>query len=332
MSVAVADPYTPGALLEHRVRELPDGGLIEFELAPYGWLALSGERRQRDHRAYYFTPPDIDCGDCAGSGRIDGKRAGTTKQCPKCKATGQGAKRIRLPSVSTVCDAICPKPGIPPWSEARGIEGAIVATRRGLIDPHDEASAAMAVDTVRANRLGADRARDDAATRGLDVHACLEHYLRTGSPPDPADKPPEHWGYLRALARWLLKTNPEPEGTAVEELVAHPELGYAGRLDLRARCDGLLVGYDAKTSERGQIFSGAHVQLGLYERAAVRCGDQPADMLKVVVFAANGDFREMPAQHPPALIDAALAFYREGKVVDSMCAAQNRSEIAARAA
>lgn len=333
MSVAVEEApwHVPGALSECKTRTLPDGALIEFEQAPYGWLTKAGERRRKDHRAYYYTPAAAICDSC-DEGRVPGKRPGTTKQCPKCKGTGDGAKRVRLPSVTTLLDAICPKAGIPPWAEARGIEGAIEAVRLGLIDPHDLASAAMAVEVVRANQLGADRARDKAADRGLNVHACLEHYMRTGAPPNPADHPPEHWGYLRAMTRFLLKTDPEPESAEVEQLVVHPELGYAGRMDLRARSRGLLIAYDAKTQERGGIYLGAHLQVNLYEQAEVHCGGDPADLLKVVVFAANGEFDEMAADHRPELLDAALDFYREAKPVESLCSSRNRAQIEARKA
>jgi hypothetical protein len=319
---------TPGALLEHKTRELRDGGLIEFELAPYGWLTRDGERRRSDYRAYYFTPAAFDCAPCEGSGRIPGKRDGSTKQCPTCKATGAGAKRVRLPSVTTLLDSICPKPGIPPWSEARGIQGAVEAVRRGLIDPDDEANVAMAVELVRANRLGADRARDEAATRGLNVHGCLEQYALTGEPPNPADHPVEHWGYIRGLARWLLKADPEP--VAIEQLVAHPELGYAGRLDLRANIGGLLTTVDLKTQENGGLYSTAHLQVGMYELAAQRCGDEPASLLTCVVVAANGEFREMAANHDPSVLRSALDYYAAIKPIDAMCASANRLEREAR--
>lgn len=288
----------PGAMQESKSREIPDLGLIEFEFAPAGWLAKNGQPRLRDWRAYYFTP-------------LDGKRG-------------------RFPSVSTMLDAIFPKGGLPVWTEARGIEGAVEAVRRGEIDPQNAASAARAVDTVRALRLGADRARDDAADRGLNVHACLETYNLTGEPPNPADHPEEHWGYLRALTRWLLKADPEP--VAIEQLVAHGGDGYAGRLDLRARIGGLLTTVDLKTSERGQIFAQAHVQAALYERAAVWCGDEPASAMTVVVCAADGEFREMPCAADERAVDAALAWYRCSRPIDSVCESANRAEKKARAA
>ncbi len=286
----------PGAMEVTKRRVLPDGGLIEFESAPAGWLTKKGTPRLKDYRAYHYCSP--------------------------------GGKGVRLPSVSTILDSICPKPGLAYWSEARGIEGAVRAVRLGLIDPEDPASAANAVAQVRAARLGADRARDTAAERGLNVHACLEHYMRTEEPPNPADHPAEYHGYLRAMTRWLLKTGIEPE--AVEELVAHPEDGYAGRMDLRGRIDGVLTAVDAKTQERAGIYGSAHAQLSLYERAAVECGDDPADRLVVVVFAANGEFREMPADHPSSFADAALAWCRAIRPVDAMCEAQNRVEREAR--
>ncbi len=113
--------------------------------------------------------------------------------------------------------------------------------------------------------------------------------------------------------------------------MCHPEDGYAGRLDLRARIGGLLTTVDLKSQERAGIYRGAHLQVGLYERAAVRCGDEPAARRLVVVVAANGDYREMAADHPDSLLDAALTFYREAKPVDSFCESANRAEKAARA-
>jgi hypothetical protein len=320
------DPrLTPGALKETKSREVPDVGRIEFELAPAGWLTKDGNVRTKDWRAYYLV---TGCSGCEGAGRVPGKRDGTTRKCADCK--GEGSARRRLPSVTTLLDAICPKPGIPPWAEARGIEGAIEAVRRGLINPMDPASAENAVEIVRAERLGADRARDDAADRGLDVHDALEVYMRTGQPPQPHRILPEHHGYYQALVRWLLDHDPEPE--AVEELVVHPELGYAGRLDLRARIRGALTTVDAKTQEKAGIYLGAHAQVSLYERGAVRCGDEPADRLLVVVFAANGEYREMPADHPDAFTDAALAWIEHGRPVDLACARANGREREARKA
>lgn len=340
---AVTDPpalsEVPGALEEQKSRELPDGTLIEFESAPAGWLTRDGSVRQKDHRAYYLTVPAGDCSTCEGTGRrFDQSSRG--RRCEICRGTGSLARRVRVPSVSTILDAICPKPGLPIWSEARGVEGAIEAVRRGEVPRLGEVDAyhldldvTKAIETVRRLKLGADRARDEAADRGLNVHACLEHYMRTGSPPNPADHPVRHRGYLQALTRWLLKAQPERDGAMVEELVASRTRGYAGRIDLRARlADGLLYAIDGKTQERAAIYLAAHTQINLYEDAAVECGDEPADRKLVVVFADDGEFREMCADHPPAFVQAALDWMRYARPIDAECERHNAIEREARKA
>lgn len=317
----VVDPsLVPGAMETVRRRETPEG-VIEFEQAPVGWIGSGGEPRTKDWRAYYWTPTERECEPCTGSGRVAGKTA-KGRKCTDCNGTGNAAKRTRLPSVTTILDAILPKPGLPPWAEKHGILGAVEAIRRGELDPRDQNIDPVA--RVRGLKLGADNARDRAATRGLNVHALLEAYMLTGEPPNLGDHPTEHWGYLQALTRWLMKANPEP--VSVEELVVHPEHGYAGRLDLRANIGGLLHTVDAKTQENGGIYESAHVQARLYERAAVRCGDEPAFQTMVVVFAANGEYREMPCAVTDDAADRALEFWRAMKPTVSVCASANRAE------
>lgn len=284
----------PGAMEHVLAREIPGLGLIEFEEAPIGWLKKDGEPRERPWRAYHFTPID--------------------------------AKRGRLPSTTTLLDDICPKGGLPVWSEERGVEGAAEAVRRGLIDM--STTLEDAVEIVRAHKLGAEAAKKKAAERGLNVHALLEQYMLTGAAPKLAEHPAAHRGYIQGLTRWLLAVDPEP--VAVEQLVVNPEDGYAGRLDLRAKIEGQLVTVDLKTQENGGIYATAHWQVAMYERAAVRCGDEPADRKMVVVVAANGEFRQMSADHDDWRLDAALAFYRASRPIESMCESANRAEKKAR--
>jgi hypothetical protein len=278
----------------HKERQVSDG-LIEFEHCPVGTLTKKGEPRKTDWRAYHWTPTD--------------------------------GKRERMVSVSTVLDAIMPKPGLVPWSEAAGARGVMRAIGLGEVDPLED-SPDTAVRKMRSLRLGADAARDEAADRGIDIHALLEAYARTGTAPNPADFPSDRHGYIRALTRWLLHADPEP--VAIEELVCSPEDGYAGRMDLIARSRGKLVAFDAKTSAKGQVFPGAHAQLRLYVKAHVRCGGEIPDESRIVAFAADGQFREMDC----ASIDIgkALQWYSALKPVNSACEAQNRVEREARKA
>lgn len=316
----------PGAIERRLTRDLDDGTVIEFETAPYGWLKDDGTLRLRDHRAYYIVTPSMLCRFCEGTGRVFDKST-RGRKCNICQGSGDESKRTRVPSVSTLLDAICPKPGLAPWSEARGIEGAIQAVRAGEIAADDPLE--RGVEIVRTLKLGAEGARNKAATRGLDVHELLEEYMQTGSAPRFAGRPVEHHGYIQALSKWLLHAQPQP--VAIEHLVCSRTQGYAGRLDLRARDQlGRLITWDAKTQERAGIYLGAHTQVNLYERAAIESGDEPADELMVVVFAADGEYREMHATHKPSLVNAALDWYREAKPINSVCESANRIEREAR--
>jgi hypothetical protein len=299
MTVVDVDPraLVPGAM-EHTLRRvLPGLGLIEFEQAPIGWLKKDGQPRRAAWRAYHWTP--------------------------------EGGKRTRLPSVTTILDDILPKDGLPRWAEAHGIRGAITAVRQGLVS--DAVVADDVVDIVRKARLGADAAKDDAADRGLNVHDFLETYMRTGTPPALRGAPVAHRGFITGLTNFLLDYDPEP--VAVEQLVVDPAGGYAGRLDLRARIPRICAGLtttDLKTQVNAAIYPGAHFQVGMYERAARACGDEPADRLLVVVVSEDGQYRVMPADHPTHIVDAALLFRRLLKPIDSACETANRRERDAR--
>lgn len=299
MSTVEADPSTtPGALERKLHREIPDG-LIEYFEAEAGWLTQKGEPRIAPYRKYLWTPND--------------------------------GEPIKLPSTSSILDAVCPKPGIPYWAEARGIEGTLAAFQAGLLTKRSRPEDAIAV--VREHNLGAEGAKNRAAARGLNVHAINEHFMLTGEAPRVKDHPAEHAGYIHSWVKCMLALKLEP--VEVETLVVHPEDGYAGRLDLRARVDGLLETDEFKTQERAGIYSQGHVQVGLYERAAVRCGAEPADRRRVIVLAADGqwdpDRDQMLADHDDGFVDAALEWWREKRPVDSACESRNRAEKRARA-
>jgi hypothetical protein len=256
--------------------------------------------RQKEWRAYYFTPADQ---------RVLGKRE-------------------RLVAVSSLLDVICPKAGLPYWYEEHGIRGCFEAFRLGELNPkvHDGDDATK---IVRLLKLGADRAKDDAADRGLNAHEVVQVYMVTGALAPREQYPVEHWGYYQAVADWILRRRPEP--LAVEQLVASPADGYAGRSDLVAMVDGKRVRYDAKTNARCQVYDSAHVQVGLYERAAIASGEDPADECAVVVFGPDGTWREMPCAVDQHRIGTALDYYRFLKPIVAACEAANRVERKARA-
>jgi hypothetical protein len=297
MSVTVDLATVPGAM-EHTLRRPHKKGLIEYEEAPAGWLTKDGKVRREPWRAYYFSPRE------------------------------PMSERVRLPSTTTLLDALCPKDGLPRWAEAKGIEGAWALSRLYDNSPHrmtDDPS--QVVKWVRGENLGADAAKLQAVQRGLNVHDLLREYMETSKAPIVSAHPQEHRGYIEALCKWLIKRQPEP--VAVEQLVAHGEHGYAGRLDLRAKIGGRLMMVDLKTQERAGIYRAAHWQVNLYEEAARWLGDEPAEQLLVVVVAADSEYREMPVDRLP--VEQAIGFYRVCRPIDAACERENRREREARA-
>src|SRR4029453_12930097 len=123
-----------------------------------------------------------------------------------------------------------------------------------------------------AARQGAamDGVREQAFARGRAVHTFIETYVTSGRVLAPSHFEVDQRPYVQAAGRFLFEHDPQPE--AVEELVAWPEQGYAGRLDMRARIDGQSSLLDFKTSENGRVYPEAHVQVYAYQLAAERCG------------------------------------------------------------
>lgn len=325
----VADPraLVPGAF-DHELARLVDGvGLIEFAEAPAGWLTSAGEPRLADYRAYHVTPPARTCAQCGGARKLY-DRSERGRQCPGCAGTGNESRRTRYRSVTTFLGEICPKDGLAPWYEQRGIEGVIAAIRAGRLDPYDESI--NVVEWIRQRGLGADAARDQAATRGLNVHDILETWMKTGRAPNLADHPVEHHPYIRGLVAWLLERDPEP--VLVEELVCSPVDGYAGRMDLLCRIDGELVAVDLKTQKDCKIFESAHLQLAAYMRAHVICGGDPPDRGIVLAVAADGAHREQELLADQDALDWALGFADRLRPISSRTNAANARETAARKA
>lgn len=279
--------------------------------------------QSENYRAYHWVPDPVVCPECDGKGR-DYTRSAAGRKCPAGCVDGMLSKRRRLTSVTTLIGGILEKPGLVPWGEAAGARGAIEAVRLGFLDPEYEGAADMAPGIVRANRLGADAARDQAATRGLTAHDLLQSYLEHGEVPNPADHHPDHHGYIRAASRWLLHASPEPE--AIETIVADPDAGYAGRLDLVARINGERVLADFKTSANGSVWNAAHLQLGLLERGMLWCGDGPVDRRVVVALSSSGEFREAEGLATPEVVDAAISFARLLRPITSACERGNRVE------
>jgi hypothetical protein len=237
-------------------------------------------------------------------------------------------KRQRLTSVTTLIDQILPKPALVPWAERETAEGMLTLLRAGEL--HPSLTAAEALAAMREAKIGAEGVRTTAARRGVDVHALLERYARDGTWADPVGLlDVDDYPYAHALNDWLRANRPEPH--EIEQLVADPEHGYAGRLDLIATIDGQRTLVDLKTSEKAAIWDAAHLQTRLYHRAAMVCGSDPCDRILLVVVAKDGTWREMDCLMTDRGAQDALRYARALKPVTAACAAANRQAKADRA-
>ncbi len=211
----------------------------------------------------------------------------------------------RLPSVTTLLGAVIPAPGLIRWAEEQGARGAWQLAQDNEL-PDDEAEVIYA---VRSRELGADAARERGAARGVNVHDLLREYLTTGSPPNPTDHDPEHRPYIQAVVRWLLDRKPEPRPDSIEQVVCHPKLGYAGRMDLRATIGLQDLVIDAKTQAKGNIYNKALLQAAMYLEADAYCSGDSAIGTLVVVFDAEGRYHELSGAANPRAVRAAVAMY-----------------------
>lgn len=160
-------------------------------------------------------------------------------------------------------------------------------------------------------RLHYTQARDDAATRGTNVHKHALQALAEGKPvPDFAAMTDEEAGYAHGIVGFWHECEPEPE--YAEAIVFDPDLGVAGRLDLIATVtyNGLRhrAVIDAKTS--GFIPTKHHVQIGGYRYCAERSGMGETEIGLILQVAADGTYTLIPSCATPDDFRAAVDVYR----------------------
>lgn len=289
----VEEPHpstVPGGLSEYIRREVP-WGVIEYEFAPVGYLSKKGEPRLQDWRAYQVTKT--------------------------------ADKRKRFPSMTTWLGAVLPI-DLKSYGEEHGARGVHFLHQQGdLTAEHTEEDA---VEMVRERRLGVDAASNRAASRGIDVHKFLEEFGRTGEMPD-MDVPLELAGYVKGLEDFLREYDPEPSAT--ELLVADPDRGFAGRLDMRAVTRSKAMPFrasrivDLKTSPKLSIWPKAHAQTQGYRLADMKCGGPETEIPIVVVVDAEGRFDVVDCLCSEEALDAAIAWYRCVKPIDSACSSRH---------
>lgn len=109
----------------------------------------------------------------------------------------------------------------------------------------------------------AETLRQQAAERGKVVHRLIEARFKGEEVECPTDMT-EFWQEARKILGAI------GEVSAIEQPVCHPQLQYAGTLDLLAHWQGVLTLFDFKTSHRekkAQWLSDAKLQIAAYRGA-----------------------------------------------------------------
>ena len=160
--------------------------------------------------------------------------------------------------------------------------------------------------------------RDRKAGIGTSVHAVLEALVQ-GAVPDLGDFPEEQRGYIQAVCGWWLADQPEPVDQ--EFIVAHPDLDYAGRVDLLVEIKGEKWLVDLKTSNK--LSPKFHQQMGLYAMAMDACGIGRPDRLALLHALPDGEWlfvesqvRDEHVAAIPVCVKALDALNKEQKAVD----------------
>lgn len=217
-------------------------------------------------------------------------------------------EKVPLDRVTTIL-GVLEKGALIRWAEARGAEGAFRAIARG--DLSLESDPVDAIETVRALGLGADAAKQKGADRGLDIHSALEYWVEHGDLPPASDLSLDSRPYLRGLAKWLVKADPTPIRS--EQVVCHPEHGYAGRMDLWCEIGGLTAIVDPKTNEKCVSYDSHHLQLAGYRLAEEFITGERATQAFVLALGPGGLFDAVPCSAEDEDFLAVLDVYRRMK-------------------
>lgn len=200
---------------------------------------------------------------------------------PKREYTLDGT---RLDSVSSVVGTLS-KEALIDWAGQASAVGARAAAINGDLDDVPDEDI---VDRLRLLGLGHKAAQEEGAARGNAVHTAFDALAATGGPPKLTDHPEDWRGYLMGAARVWLALNAEP--IEHEQIVCHPERGYAGRFDLLAQTQRGITLIDYKSAKGGRVYPEAHYQTRLYAEAMVACGMPRPDAIVIVAIGPDGVF------------------------------------------
>lgn len=222
----------------------------------------------------------------------------------RCNPNGKRGRR--LSGVSTVVKPLDFRPdNLMNWAVRLAYEG-VSRAFAGEQVPDDPHKLRVRLTELRLNW---ESIRDDAATRGTNVHERMLHALALGGDiPSLDDLEPHERGYGQAVMKFWMDTRPNV--LQAEQVVLSDELGVAGRFDLRAEIKELpgTTLLDAKTS--AWIGATAHAQIAGYDQLAEECGIGESTHLRILQLRDDGTYALIPCFSDRSTFVDALKTYR----------------------
>lgn len=204
------------------------------------------------------------------------------------------------------------KPALQRWIERESVIGAVHAERAGELHGVPEEDWPWRVQSLR---LGASAKRDQGAERGTVVHEALHTLATQRCVPDPAmvadyARP---WLQGAVLAWQALKIKRVVEA---EQIVAHPELGFAGRFDLLAETDAGTTLIDWKTSPKGTVYAESHWQCACYAVAIERSLGLKIDRAVLIGVGPDGGFELIDCAATPVDVKGLIAVHHARRRIE----------------
>jgi hypothetical protein len=237
----------------------------------------------------------------------------------KIKPDGTEGGTGRLVGVSTVVAPLDFRPdGLLSWAARLTCEGVASLSRAGDAPPAWLESGESINGALMVANLTWQHLRDQAATRGTNVHLRDLHALARGAAvPDFAALTEEEQGYARGVLAFWHEHEPYPFES--EQVVWSATHGVAGRFDLRCLLDGEVVLLDAKTANSSFVPAKHHGQLAGYELLARECGIGPSARQVMLRVDAEGGYELIDSTAGPEDFLAALTVYRASARIAREC-------------
>ena len=224
-----------------------------------------------------------------------------------------------VPSVTQILGETQPKPALVWWGFRVGMSVIVKAllenrltwgelsswsSPEAIIKPVEHAEHPDVLEVVKTRKLRSkveqlaldlkhhpNAIKEERGTVGTSIHVAAEQTMISGSLPNYSDYPEADRGYVQALARWYVDTDPEP--IEQEVIVASARYGFAGRFDLERRSRlGDIVRADFKTSHG--IYEEFHLQLSLYDLAAIGMDRGQAVSSELIHLRPDGSYSVIP--------------------------------------